>query len=72
MEGAPTTAQKGSMGHGLCDHVSRSITLPTPTNVAAMITQEAVKMLKEVRSETAAVPARSVTYLLASHTSPCV
>ena len=49
MEGAPTTARKGSMGHGMCDHVSRSINLPDPTADEATIAREVVKMLTEVR-----------------------
>ena len=45
MEGAPDSARKGFMGHGMCDHVSRSITLPAPTSAAVAIAQEATKML---------------------------
>ena len=49
MEGAPAAARKGTMGHGLCDHISRSITLPAPTNTAAVLSAEAVKILTELR-----------------------
>jgi hypothetical protein len=40
--------RKGSMGHGACDHISRSLTLPDATAEAAAIGREVCKMLKEV------------------------
>ena len=49
MEGAPSWMQKGSMGHGMCDHLSRSITLPSATSDADKISGEANKMLVELR-----------------------
>ena len=52
MEGAETSGpRKGSMGHGMCDHISRSITLPTATNEKALIAREVTKMLREVSIE---------------------
>ena len=47
--GAPPGTSKGSMGHGICDHVSRTVTLASPTSDAARIGQEAVKMLTELQ-----------------------
>jgi nucleotidyltransferase/DNA polymerase involved in DNA repair len=52
MEGAESTGpRKGSMGHGMCDHISRSITLPSATNDKALIAREVTKMLREVSIE---------------------
>jgi nucleotidyltransferase/DNA polymerase involved in DNA repair len=48
VQGAPAWAQKGSMGHGICDHVSRSVTLALPTNEGARIAYESSKMLAEL------------------------
>ena len=52
MEGAETSGpRQGSMGHGMCDHISRSITLPSATNEKALIAREVTKMLREVSIE---------------------
>ena len=48
MEGAEQGPRKGTMGHGACDHISRSITLPAATADAAVIAREVSKMLSEV------------------------
>ena len=49
IEGAPEWARKGSMGHGMCDIVNRSLNLPNPTNDGERISSECQKVLKELR-----------------------
>ena len=54
VEGAPPW-RKGSMGHGVCDNLSRSLTLPSPTCDGVVIATEARKMLTELRVEATAL-----------------
>ena len=48
MEGADEGPRKGSMGHGACDHVSRSLNLPMATSNSNLLGREVAKMLVEV------------------------
>ena len=43
VRGAPAALAKGSMGHGLCDRLSRSCSLPGPTADAAVLAREALQ-----------------------------
>jgi DNA repair protein REV1 len=40
VQGAPAAMRKGTMGHGVCDHLSRSITLPSSTGDGEVIAAE--------------------------------
>jgi DNA repair protein REV1 len=55
MAGAPPSAAKGEMGHGLCDNLSRTLSLDRFTSDAKRIGDEGCKMLREL-----AVPAADV------------
>lgn len=46
---APELARKGSIGHGLCDHYTRSSTLPSFTCSGAVISREAVRILHDLK-----------------------
>ncbi|KAK3240013.1 hypothetical protein CYMTET_50109 [Cymbomonas tetramitiformis] len=46
---APELARKGSIGHGLCDHYTRSSTLPSFTGSGAVISREAVRILHDLK-----------------------
>lgn len=49
---APAWKAKGAMGHGVCDHLSRSATLASATRQPELLASEAVRLVRE-----AAVPA---------------
>ena len=48
------TRQKGEgaplkyMGHGLCDNISKSVTLPTPTNSAVLLSRYCFQLLHAI------------------------
>ena len=45
VQGAPAALSKGSMGHGLCDKLSRSCALPSLTADGAVLAREALRVL---------------------------
>ena len=48
VQGAPAGLSKGSMGHGLCDKLSRSCALPSLTADGALLTREALQVLRQL------------------------
>jgi hypothetical protein len=52
---APDSARKGHLGHGICDHMSRSVTLSCFTDEARVLVREASKLVADLK-----VPPRQV------------
>jgi len=52
---APDSARKGHLGHGICDHMTRSVTLSNYTDDAKVLETEAWKMVLDLK-----VPATEV------------
>ena len=62
VKNAPELARKGSVGHGICDHYTRTVTLPTFTDDPAVITREACAILRDLQAcaQTALPPSTPV------------
>ena len=46
---APDSARKGHLGHGICDHLTRSVTLPNFTEDERVLGREAAKMVQDLK-----------------------
>lgn len=46
-KGAPESAKH--MGHGICDNISKSATVPQPTDDAKVIAKESVSLLQQLK-----------------------
>ena len=49
VKNAPDSARKGHLGHGICDHLTRSVTLSTFTDDGRVVGREAAKMVLDLK-----------------------